>query len=288
MNLALFIPSRAGLRFPPALLLVAVLPLTSCMVHRTRSGPGPVPGGEPAASSREELPPELRTLRRTLTPGASRSDRPLEAVVLGHGPVVTLVVAGIHGDDPSGPKLAERLERAVLARPEWLAGRTLVLVPRANPDGLARGSRYNAGGVDLEGDFRAETFADRRRGGPGPTAEPETLALAGLIETWEPARVVAIGLPVGGLVWQGGEAAETYARALVGHAGLPLRRAADREGALGTWVAETRDAPFVAVELPAGERGQEALWQRYGGLMLAAFTYPDPPPPASEILAAGR
>lgn len=196
-------------------------------------------------------------------------------------------MAGLHGDERAGPELAERFERAVLARPEWLEGRTLIIVPRANPDGIARGSRYNAAGVDLEADFRAGGFGDRRRGGPGPTAEPETLALAGLIETWTPARVLALGLPVGGLSGQG-EGAGALVEVLGRHAGVPLRETAVRPGTLGTWVAEERRTPFVALDLPTGVRDQEALWLRHGSLLVAALTYPDPPPPAAQVLTAGR
>ncbi len=58
--------------------------------------------------------------------------------------------AGIHGDEPAPPlALLELVESGILdARAVWF------LCPLLNPDGLARGTRENASGVDLNRDYR--------------------------------------------------------------------------------------------------------------------------------------
>jgi protein MpaA len=57
---------------------------------------------------------------------------------------VTLVVGVIHGNEPAGFAVIRRLRTMPLP-----TGVHLWLVPTANPDGLAAGTRQNAHGVDL-------------------------------------------------------------------------------------------------------------------------------------------
>ena len=58
--------------------------------------------------------------------------------------------AGIHGDEPAGPEaLAQMLEAGLFdARATWF------LCPLLNPEGLARGKRENAEGLDLNRGYR--------------------------------------------------------------------------------------------------------------------------------------
>jgi len=58
--------------------------------------------------------------------------------------------AGIHGDEISGPLALLEL----LRRPGFFAGFNLTLFPILNPDGLAKNLRGNAGGIDLNRDYR--------------------------------------------------------------------------------------------------------------------------------------
>jgi hypothetical protein len=64
--------------------------------------------------------------------------------------------AGIHGDEPAGPlALIGLLESGGFARAaDWL------ICPLLNPAGFNRGQRENAGGVDLNRDYRAVQSAE--------------------------------------------------------------------------------------------------------------------------------
>src|SRR5260221_6463325 len=67
--------------------------------------------------------------------------------------------AGIHGDEISGP--VALLE--MLRQPNFFAGFSTTIFPILNPDGLARGTRGNAGGIDLNRDYRNPQSAEIRR-----------------------------------------------------------------------------------------------------------------------------
>jgi hypothetical protein len=72
------------------------------------------------------------------------------------------IFAVVHGDEPAGGWALVDLAAQVLSRPELAAGFELVLYPCCNPVGLARNTRENAGGVDLNREFW--------RGSTGPEA----------------------------------------------------------------------------------------------------------------------
>ncbi len=58
--------------------------------------------------------------------------------------------AGIHGDEPAGPLAMRQL----LAEDRWPVDLSLWVCPCLNPTGLARNTRENADGIDLNRDYR--------------------------------------------------------------------------------------------------------------------------------------
>jgi protein MpaA len=171
-----------------------------------------------------------------------------------------LVVGGVHGDEASSVAAAVELCRSLaVAAP----ARAVWVMPVMNPDGLARGTKNSATDVDLNRNFPATSFrTDHAPGyfpGPAPLSEPETRALAAILD--EPGAVegvVAIHAPFACVNYDG-PAAE-WAEAIAASCGWPAR--ADigypTPGSLGSWLGRDRGLPVITLELPAGDYGNFA------------------------------
>ncbi len=226
-----------------------------------------VPSAAPAG--REEA---AAVFGEAATLGRSLAGRPLTAQRLGNGPRVVLMMASIHGSEPAGTPLLGELNRHLREHPSLLEGVTLYLIPVANPDGLARGQRYNRRGVDLNRNFPAGNRIDRSRFGMEPLSEPESAALAGFIGRVEPSLIVSIHQPLACIDWDGPTETAGLAEVLARGSGLPVRRLGARPGSLGAWFGETVGRPILTMELPAQVPVHAAaLWSRYGPGLLAVL-----------------
>jgi protein MpaA len=166
--------------------------------------------------------------------GHSHEGRPIRAWRIGNArsPKRLLVVGCIHGNECAGMAVTQRLVN--LTRPVAL---DLWVIRNLNPDGLARGTRGNARGVDLNRDFdefsQRETRIARdliRRLEPDVTVwfhQPQAV-----VRAWGPSRAIA----------------RRYARL----AGAPYRSLAWPAGAATRWQNGRGQLSFV-VELPPGE-----------------------------------
>lgn len=120
----------------------------------------------------------------------------------GQGERILLLVGGMHGGyEGNTVTLMNELIAHLEANPaDVLPGISIILVPVANPDGLALGrqaeGRFNANHVDLNRNWGCEWSPDavwrNQQVDPGPHAfsEPETQALAAFIRQVHPAAVV--------------------------------------------------------------------------------------------------
>lgn len=174
------------------------------------------------------------------------------------GPCTLLIHAGIHGEEAETTIALSRALR-LLTEPS----RHCAVVLAANPDGLTRGTRGNARGVDLNRNFptldwksdpveHRSTLDDPRdvrlSPGSGPGSEPETRALVDLIEELKPETVVALHAPLACIddAKQGPLAhwiAERTGLPLVADVGYPT------PGSFGTWGGE-HDIGVVTYEFP--------------------------------------
>ena len=117
-----------------------------------------------------------------------------------------LVMAGIHGEEPETTSVLSRAMRSMATPLDNCA-----VILAANPDGLCRGTRGNARGVDLNrnfpaGNWQPESVTHRwtldedsdvlLSPGEAPGSEPETSALLEWIAEWKPASVVALHAPL--------------------------------------------------------------------------------------------
>jgi murein peptide amidase A len=163
-----------------------------------------------------------------------------------------LVVGCIHGDETAGRAVVRAL---VHVRPP--AGVALWLVPTANPDGEAAGTRQNARGVDLNRNFPrgwrpTGPPGSRFYAGPRPASEPETRALRRLVLRVRPTVGVWYHQAARLVYRQGGARPRLigrYARLV----GLPVRPSPRLTGTAIRWENATvpRGTAWV-VEIPAG------------------------------------
>ena len=134
---------------------------------------------------------EVRTI------GHSVTGRPIRAWRLGEpGKRRVVLVSTMHGNEPHTRRILESLRDGRVIR-----GIDLWVIATYNPDGLARGTRRNAHGVDLNRNFPYD-WADldgNYESGPRPASEPETRAMMTFLKDIHPRRVVSFHQPLHGV-----------------------------------------------------------------------------------------
>lgn len=208
-----------------------------------------------------------------VTLGQSVEGRPLTARVHGpqDAPETLLIVASIHGTEPAGTPLVERLEAWMEDHPNEWQGKRIVVIPVANPDGYAKRERFNVHGVDLNRNFPADNRTEHTTHGEAPLSEPESRALMRALRTYGPSRVVSLHQPIDCIDYDGpGEAlAQAMSNAIEGR--LPVKKLGGRPGSMGSYVGETLGKPIITVEFPkhAEKRSTDELWDDYGPALVA-------------------
>jgi protein MpaA len=198
--------------------------------------------------------------------GRSRRGTPIRAFLPAR--TETLLVAGVHGEEPETVWLARRLLERVAGDEA-----TMAIVACANPDGTADSIRQNAAGVDLNRNFPAATWqgdptftyppgidpelrhaphrTNRSSPGAHPGSEPEAQALMALVERLRPPLVIDVHAPLELILARG---AEAVAAALGRSADLPVQDELDGPcpGAFDDWLGD-RGIPALVYEVePAG------------------------------------
>jgi protein MpaA len=187
--------------------------------------------------------------------GQSHLGGPLE-VWRSAGPCQLLVFAAIHGDEAeTTTALSKTLRHLTNPSPHC------AVVLAANPDGLIRGTRANARGVDLNRNFPTNDWQgdpvlhrytlDAPRDvalspGDSPGSESETQALIRLIQELKPEAVVALHAP---LACVDDPNDSELGRWLSKRSGLPLVPDVGypTPGSFGTWAGE-QGLPVVTYE----------------------------------------
>ena len=102
----------------------------------------------------------------------------------------------MHGNEPHTRRILESLRDGRTIR-----GIDLWVIPTYNPDGLARGTRRNARGVDLNRNFPHKwvDLDGTYESGRHPASEPETRAVMAFLEEIDPFRVVSFHQPLNGV-----------------------------------------------------------------------------------------
>ncbi len=214
-----------------------------------------------------------------ITVGKSVQGRPIECVVFGDGGDVAFIMATIHGSEPAGTPLVRRLAAYLAKHPAMLEGRRVVIMPVANPDGMATGNRNNVNGVDLNRNFPAGNFKGSRRHGSTALSEPESRAIEDVMQRYRPDRIISLHQPK-----NYGKACLDYdgpgiglAEAMAARCDLPVVKLGGRPGSFGSYTGITLGMPIITVELPkaADSWDEDVLWNRYGEMLIAAIRFPD-------------
>ncbi|MEP7382400.1 MAG: murein tripeptide amidase MpaA [Gemmatimonadota bacterium] len=198
------------------------------------------------------------------------------------GPCELLIFAGIHGEEPETTYALSRALRQLDAPPERAA-----VVLAANPDGLIRGTRGNARGVDLNRNFPSRNWqphpvtcrstiedpSDVILGtGARAGSEPETASLLELIARLEPRIVVALHAPLACIddanhSSLGGWLATRTGMPLVRDVGYPT------PGSFGSWGQE-HGVAVVTYEFPLA--ATEVLMRDHVPVLVELLTRPLP------------
>jgi len=211
--------------------------------------------------------------------GRSHLGNPLE-VWRPTGPCRLLVFAAIHGEEgETTTALSKALRQLTEPSPHC------AVVLAANPDGLIRGTRGNARGVELNRNFpttdwrpdpvmhRSTLDAPRDvelSPGTVPGSEPETQGLISLIQDLEPEAVVALHAP---LACIDDPNDSELGRWLAGRTGLPLVPDVGypTPGSFGTWGAE-QGLPVVTYEF--GLTDPDAAAREHVPVLVELLTVP--------------
>ncbi len=225
----------------------------------------------------DESQPYLAVPPQQHVAGISVENRPIMYYVLGQGPEVIFIMAAIHGDEPAGAPLVLKLAY-YLQKNQYrlLRGRTVVLMPIANPDGLVKNSRHNANDVDLNRNFESSNRINNKEFGLIALSEPEAHIINQLIKQYAPDRIVSIHQPYGCIDYDG--PGQMLANHMAKYCDLPVKKLGARPGSLGSYTGVTLGIPTITFEMQKNDSklDSEILWQRYGKTLLAAIVYPDP------------
>jgi len=180
-----------------ALLLAATVLVVPGASYAADERDEPAAGPAAAPATERAKPKKPRFFREHRVIGRSVKGRKIHAWHRGErGKPRVVLISTMHGNEPATRQILRELWRAKRIR-----GVDLWVVPVYNPDGLARGTRKNARGVDLNRNF-PYNWADldgSYESGPKPASEPETRAMMRFLREVEPRRILSFHQPLYGV-----------------------------------------------------------------------------------------
>jgi protein MpaA len=189
----------------------------------------------------------------------------------------TLIFAAIHGDEANTAFVANQLVEHLTKNADAYYGRRVAIMPVANPDGLARGTRTNAREIDLNRNFPAKNFAVGKKGryfgGEEPASEPESQLLIQLIDEWLPDRIITLHSITRGKHGNNYDGpAEQLAETMSFHNQYAVLRSIGypTPGSFGSWAGVDRKLPTITLEVPGDASGATA-WRENREALLAVI-----------------
>lgn len=197
----------------------------------------------------------------------------MRVLTVGSGPRKVVFIGGIHGDESEGAHTTAELPAAFTSA--GLADAvTLTILEDANPDGRVARTRGNAVGVDLNRTFPASNFDPASpEGGRKPLSQPESRAVADLIDRVQPDLIVVMHS------WRNREfinfdgPARKPAERFSVRSGIPVTGSDEfpaTPGSLGSYFGRDRGIAVLTVELLKGS-DPVAAWARIRDAVLGAI-----------------
>lgn len=229
------------------------LPLTAlglALAGQVVSAPpslSPVPAPAPLAQVAVERSNEVLEKRVI---GTSVKGRPIHAYRKGNPSATTkvLVLGSMHGDEKAGVTTARHL----IAHVPVSTTADVWIIPTANPDGHAAGTRTNARKVDLNRNFpyrwKRINVGRPTYSGRSAASEPETRALIAFLREVRPRYVASIHQPFAGIGTAPKDPA--YVRRLATALRLPVEGYACSRvcyGSMSSWYNTDGSGPGVMV-----------------------------------------
>lgn len=170
--------------------------LVAALLTQPAADAAPAPASARAAAAAPARPAVIA--KRVI--GTSVRGRPIVAWHLGEprapGVQTVVLISTMHGDEPHTRRILETLRDGAPVHEL-----DLWVVPTYNPDGLARGTRKNARGVDLNRNY-PYSWVDLDGGyesGPRAASEPETRAMMRFLSDVRPDRILSFHQPLLGV-----------------------------------------------------------------------------------------
>lgn len=187
------------------------------------------------------------------------------------GPLV-LILGGVHGDEWEGVFAAKALLGQFYA--SFTYRLRLTIVPMFNLDGILRGTRKNAKGVDLNrnlptNDWTADIKEERYAPGPSANSEAENQGLVDWLDTNKPNLVISLHswnplINVNGNCLPEAEVISKLTRYQITESiGYPT------PGCLGTYCGLERDMPTLTYELERNMATDKILRQHIPAILEA-------------------
>ena len=176
-------------RILAAALVATLLPMGAAAITTSGASATDVRGGEGARAGDATI--GVRVI------GRSVRGRKIRAYHLGQpGKRKVVLIATMHGDEPATRQILVSLRNGPPIR-----GLNLWVVPTYNPDGLARHTRKNAHGIDLNRNYpyRWANLDGSYESGPRPASEPETRAMMRFLGDVRPSRILSFHQPLHGV-----------------------------------------------------------------------------------------
>ncbi|MDX2084461.1 MAG: DUF2817 domain-containing protein [Candidatus Melainabacteria bacterium] len=186
-----------------------------------------------------------------------------------HNPEVTVVdtlfVGVFHGDEGISGELMNYWCQWLEQHASEL-GRSIAVIPTLNPDGLARLTRTNARGVDLNRNFPTPNWEPGEPntpyyGGATPSSEPETQLLINWMAHYQPRKVITVHSPYRVVNYDGPPEAAALAEAMAQANGYPAVASIGypTPGSFGTYAGIEQQRLVITLELPE-EEPIETVW----------------------------